>query len=112
MTEETVNIPMNTDLSPMTILTAAKQFESLTITGVLFVIVVVLTIIIVYKTKDNEKIKELTARISSQESVSKETVQILQQLNNSNNALIMQKLDNLLERISKIEDNLWEVSKR
>lgn len=100
---QTVQIAANT-LTPT--IQAAQQFETLGITGVLFLIIVVLGAILVYKTKNNSTIVELANSIQSLISVNKETIGMLQQLNTANNALIMQKIEYVNSQLDKIESNI------
>lgn len=107
---EVVSVPVVDSLP--SVVNAAKSFESLGITGVLFIMLVVLSIVLFFKSKNNDQIQNLTHSINELVAVSKETINTLQALNSGNNAVIMQKLDTLMTSLNKIEDTLWELNKK
>lgn len=107
---EVVNLPVVGDLSST--VQAAKSFESLGITGVLFLMLVVLSVVLFFKSKNNEQLNNLTHSINELVAVSKETINTLQALNSGNNAVIVQKLDTLMSTLNKVESTLWELNKK
>ena len=107
---EIVNLPVVSDLSST--VQAAKSFESLGITGGLFLMLVVLSVVLFFKSKNNEQLNNLTHSINELVAVSKETINTLQALNSGNNAVIVQKLDTLMATLNKVESTLWELNKK
>lgn len=107
---EVVSLPVVDSLP--NVVSAAKGFESLGITGVLFLMLVILSVVLFYKSRNNDQIQNLTHSINELVAVNKETINTLQALNTGNNAVIMQKLDTLMSSLNKIEDTLWELNKK
>ena len=91
---DTVNIPVVDALGPT--VEAAKKFQALDITGVLFIVLFVLAAVILYKFKNDKKIEELANSIREVTSVSKETMTMLQNLHQTQN-------NNVLDRVRQIE---------
>ena len=71
-----------------------------------------MSIVLFYKSRNNDQISNLTHSINELVAVSKETINTLQALNNGNNAVVMQKLDALMASLNKIEDTLWDLNKK
>nr|DAP76367.1 MAG TPA: hypothetical protein [Caudoviricetes sp.] len=97
---DTVNIPVVDALGPT--VEAAKNFQALDITGVLFIVLFVLAAVILYKFKNDKKIEELANSIREVTSVSKETMTMLQNLHQTQN-------NNVLDRVRQIEINLEKI---
>lgn len=105
---ENINIPVPDIGSAVD---AASKFETLGITGVLFLVVIILVGMLIYKARKDEKMNELVVSIDRFVTVSKQTVDLLQQVNTSKNELIMQKLEVMSQKIEDISDNLRDLEK-
>lgn len=82
---------------------AAKNFETLGITGVLFLMLILVSVMLWYKNKDTSVIDRLTNEVHDQVNLSKNMLESMDRVNSLNVDKIGERLEEIRDSIRKLE---------
>ena len=82
---------------------AAKNFETLGITGVLFLMPITVSVILWYKNKDTSTLDRLANEVHDQVNLSKNMLESMERVNSLNVDKIGERLEEIKDAIHKLE---------
>ena len=106
--ENQITVPSSVN-SVDTAVNAAKNFETLGITGVLFLVILGLFTMLIFKSKSDNKMADLTGKVGEMVIVTKSSTDAAQAVNSANMSQIMQQLDTIKDMISNIEKHIIDL---
>ena len=86
-----------------TAVTSAKSFETLGITGVLFLLVLALGCMLVFKLKNDSKLANLATQLANLTAATNSSTELHKEINSSNMKLIEHHLESLKQSMDKLE---------
>ena len=113
MGETAVGIP-SVDLTTAlgSAVNSAKSFETLGITGVLFLLVLALGGMLLFKLKNDTKLANISTQISNLTTATNNSTELHKEMNNSNMRLIEHYLENIKQSIDKLEGYILDIRER
>lgn len=91
---------------------SAKNFESLGITGVLFLLVLALGGMLLFKLKNDSKLADISVQISNLTTAINNSVDLNKEMSNSNTKLVEHYLENIKQSIDKLEGYILDIRER
>ena len=91
---------------------SAKNFETLGITGVLFLLVLALGGMLLFKLKNDSKLADISAQISNLTTAINNSVDLNKEMSNSNTKLVEHYLENIKQSIDKLEGYILDIRER
>lgn len=82
---------------------AAKNFETLGITGVLFLMLIIVSGMLWYKNRDTSTLERLTNEVHDQVNLSKNMLESMERVNSLNVDKIGERLEEIKDAIHKLE---------
>nr|DAT37785.1 MAG TPA: hypothetical protein [Caudoviricetes sp.] len=113
MDETTVAIP-NADPSSLltSIVSNAKTFETLGITGVLFILVIALGFMLVFKLRNDTKLTNIATQLSALATATSNANEMNKELNSSNMKFIEHYLETIKQALDKLEGYILDIKER
>ena len=103
MGETAVGIPSDPSSVLNSAVSSAKNFETLGITGVLFLLVLALGFMLVFKLKNDTKLVNLATQLASLTAATNNATELHKEINSSNMKLIEHHLETLKQSLDKLE---------